>query len=186
MNEVKNTEEKTKKVSQLEVKIDRDIFTRRLIKELAGVLQNLIGIEQANGYISLVGAKIGKMIEGLYKKALDVEMFNTEQIIDILLDIKKRIGADFYLISKTPEKIVLGNRQCPFEEDVKGCPSLCMMTSTVFGGIVSRNTGYAKVCLQATIAEKDAECRVVIYLQNTDEAQAAHGIEYFKDEEINL
>lgn len=92
MKEVKNTEEKRKKVSQLEVKIDRDIFTRRLIKELAGVLQDLIGIEQANGYISLVGAKIGKMIEGLYKKALDVEMFNTEQIIDILRPQKTNWG----------------------------------------------------------------------------------------------
>ena len=176
----------SQKVSQLEVKLDRDIFTRRLIKELTSVLQNLIGMEQANGYISLVGAEIGKMIEGLYKKALGIEIFNSEQIIDILVDLKRRIGGDFYLVSKTPEKIVLGNRKCPFEEDVKGCSSLCMMTSTVFGGIVARNMGYAKVCLKATIAEKDPECRVVIYLQNTDEAQAALGIEYFKEEEITL
>ena len=178
--------EKTKNLSQLEVKLDRDIFTRRLIKELARVLQNLIGMEQANGYISLVGIEIGKMIESLYKNALGVEVFNTENIIDILIDLKKRIGGDFYIVSHTPEKIVLGSRQCPFEEDVKGCPSLCMMTSTVFGGIVSRNLGYAKVCLQASIAKKDSECRVVIYLQNTDEAQIAQGIEYFKEEEINL
>lgn len=187
VNKMGTKEKKQKKgVGEFEIMLDRDIFTRRLIRELTNVLQDLVGMEQAKGYISLVGTKIGKIIEDLYKRSLDVKILTIEDIVEILVDLKKRIGGKFYIISHTPDKIVLGNKQCPFEEDVKGCPSLCMMTSNVFGGIVSRNSGFAKVCLQATIAQRDPECRVIIYLQNTKEALSAEGVEYLREEEITL
>jgi hypothetical protein len=53
-----------------------------------------------------------------------------------------------------------------------------MMTSNVFGHIASQNLGYAKVELQETIAKGDPGCRVVIYLKQTKESEAAAGREY--------
>jgi hypothetical protein len=54
-----------------------------------------------------------------------------------------------------------------------------MMTSNVFGTIAADNLGYGKVELQRTIAAGDPECRVVVYLSPTPDAQAAPGREYY-------
>ncbi|MBX6746796.1 MAG: transcriptional regulator, partial [Acetobacteraceae bacterium] len=44
------------KLEGLEVQLDRDGFLRRLLRELAGTLQEVVGLEEASGYISVVGA----------------------------------------------------------------------------------------------------------------------------------
>ena len=49
-----------------------------------------------------------------------------------------------------------------------------------FGVISAENLGYAKVELQKTIAQGHGECRVVVYLTPTPEAESANGREYFK------
>ena len=103
-----------------------------------------------------------------------------EQVTAVLVDLKRRIQGDFYVIEESDEKIVLGNRACPFAEKVAGRPAMCMMTSNVFGVIAAENLGYAKVELQKTIAQGDAGCRVVVYLKPSPEAQGAPGREYFK------
>jgi predicted ArsR family transcriptional regulator len=98
----------------------------------------------------------------------------------ILVDLKRRIQGDFYIIEEDAEKIVFGNRACPFAEKVIGRPAMCMMTSNVFGSIAADNLGYAKVVLEETIADGYPGCRVIVYLKPTVEAEAAHGREYFK------
>ncbi|MEO1149057.1 MAG: transcriptional regulator, partial [Cyanobacteria bacterium J06638_22] len=52
--------------------------------------------------------------------------------------------------------------------------------SNVFGSIAADNLGYAKVELQETIAEGASGCKVVVYLQDTEEAEDADGREYFR------
>jgi predicted ArsR family transcriptional regulator len=85
----------------------------------------------------------------------------------------------FFVIEETEDKIVFGNRACPFGDKVKGRPSLCMMTSNVFGTIASDNLGYAKVALEETIAKGDPGCKVTVYIRTTDESEIAEGREYF-------
>ena len=70
------------------------------------------------------------------------------------MDLKRRIQGDFYVIEQDDEKIVLGNRACPFAEKVVGRPALCMMTSNVFGSIAAENLGYAKVVIEQAIAQR--------------------------------
>jgi hypothetical protein len=53
-----------------------------------------------------------------------------------------------------------------------------MMTSSVFGAIASKNLGYAKVEIRESIARRDPQCRVTVYLKRTPEADAATGREY--------
>jgi len=98
----------------------------------------------------------------------------------VLVDLKRRIQGDFYTIEETDEKIVLGNRLCPFAEKVVGKPSMCMMTSNVFGDIAAENLGYAKVVLNKTIAQGDHGCVVTVYLRRSAESDAASGREYFE------
>jgi hypothetical protein len=55
-----------------------------------------------------------------------------------------------------------------------------MMTSNVFGSIAAENLGYAKIVLDETIAEGHGRCVVRVFLQPTDESEAAVGREYVK------
>ena len=167
-------------VQELALPLERDVFLRTLIRELSGTLQDLVGLDDASGFISVVGQRMGKQIEHDYKSALQVANLSREQVAQVLVDLKRRIQGDFFIIEQTDEKIVLGNRICPFAEKVVGRPSMCMMTSNVFGSVAAENLGYAKVEIQEAIAKGDAGCRVVVYLKNTEEAEEADGREYFK------
>lgn len=167
-------------VSQLPLPLERDFFLRTLLRELSGTLQDVVGLNEASGFVSVVGQRIGDQINDGYKTALQVGNLSREQVRDVLVDLKRRIQGDFYVIEESDEKIVLGNRACPFGDKVIDRPALCMMTSNVFGTIAAENLGYGKVVLEQTIAEGHPGCRVVVYLQPTQEAQDAKGREYFK------
>lgn len=170
-------------IGELPIALDRDLFTRNLIRELAGTLEEVVGLREAAGFVSVVGQNIGSHINSQYKTALNISSLSREQVSAVLVDLKRRIQGDFYIIEEDDEKIVLGNRACPFRKQVLGRRSICMMTSNVFGSIAAENLGYAKVELQQTIAAGDHECRVVVYLQPTPQAKAAEGREYFKTPE---
>jgi predicted ArsR family transcriptional regulator len=166
--------------AELDVALDRDVFTRTLIRELSGALEDVVGLEEASGYISVVGAAIGQQINAAYREAYEVSALSRDQVRDVLIDLKRRIKGQFFVVEEDDEKIILGNTACPFAEKVIGRKSMCMMTSNVFGHIAAENLGYGKVSLQQTIAEGHPECRVIVYLKPTDEAEQADGREYFK------
>ena len=166
------------------VPLDRDRFLRALIRELAGTLEDVIGLEETNGHMSVVGSAIGAAIDRDYRTALRLERLDRAQVAAVLVDLKRRIGGDFYVISEDDEQIVLGNRACPFGAMVAGRPSMCMMTSNVFGSIAANHLGYAKVELQETIARGHPGCRVVVHLKSTEAALTADGREYFAEAEI--
>ncbi len=166
-------------VQELPIPLERDVFLRT-IRELAGTLQEVVGLDEASGFVSVVGQKVGEQINESYKAALSVPELSREQVAAVLVDLKRRIQGDFYVIEEDDEKIVFGNRACPFGEKVIGRPALCMMTSNVFGSIAADNLGYAKVVLEETIAEGGPGCRVVVHLKPTSQAEAATGREYFK------
>ena len=164
----------------LDVPLNRDIFLRTLLRHLSGTLQKVVGVDEAAGFVSIVGQQISEDINAAYRQAWSVPELTREQVSQVLVDLKARIQGDFYIISEDEEKIILGNRQCPFNDKVVGRESLCMMTSNVFGGIAAENLGYAKVEIKQSIARGDAGCHVVIYLKPTKEAELAPGREYFK------
>jgi predicted ArsR family transcriptional regulator len=163
------------------VPLERDIFLRTLIRELAGTLQDVVGLEEASGFISVVGQRMGTQINEDYKRALSVSKLDRAQVANVLVDLKRRIQGEFFVIEEDDDKIVLGNRRCPFADKVIGRPAMCMMTSNVFGSIAAQNLGYAKVVLEETIAQGAAGCRVTVFLNPTREAQEAPGREYLGD-----
>ena len=164
----------------LVIPLERDIFLRTLVRELAGTLQEVVGIEEASGFVSVVGRRVGGQINQDYKSALNVSVLSREQVAEVLVDLKRRIQGDFYIIEQDDEKIIFGNRRCPFEDKVVDRPAMCMMTSNIFGSIAAENLGYAKVVLEETIAMGAPGCRVVVHLKPNNEAKAAKGREYFK------
>lgn len=162
-----------------ELELDRDVFMRSLIRHLAGTLEEVVGLDEASGYISLVGQAMGEQIYRSYTRALGVERLDREQAAAVMVDLKRRIEGDFFIIEQDDDKIVLGNRSCPFGDKVHGRESMCMMTSNVFGHIAAEASGYSKVVLEETIARGDSGCRVVVHLRQGAAAGAATGREYF-------
>jgi predicted ArsR family transcriptional regulator len=162
-----------------ELPLERDGFCRTLLRHLAGVLQDVVGLEEASGFVSIVGQEMGDQIGDMYREALQVTRLSPSQLAEVLVDLKRRINGDFFVIEQNDDKIVFGNRACPFGDKVLDRPALCMMTSNVFGSIAAREGGYAKVELQQTIARGDPGCRVIVYLRPTAESDAAVGREYY-------
>lgn len=171
-----------KSAAEATLDLERDLFLRALLRELAGTLESVVGIEEASGYISVVGGAIGERLDRDYRLALGVERLSRAQVGDVLVDLKRRIQGDFRVIEETEDRITFGARSCPFGEYALGRPSLCMMTSNVFGSITAQNLGYARVEVREALARGHAGCRVVVHLKPAETAEPETR-EYFRMEE---
>lgn len=169
-------------LADLTLPVERDDFLRALLRHLTGTLQEVVGLDNASGFVSVVGQKMGEEVEQTYCQALQVQQLERTQVAAVMVDFKRRIQGEFSILSQSDEKIVLRNQRCPFAEKVLDRPALCMMTSNIFGTIAAENLGYAKVVLDKTIAQGDAECLITIYLQETSDCMDLEGQEYFKSE----
>jgi len=124
-----------------------------------------------------VAADIGGQMEQEYRRASGAQgqPLSAEQIAECLVRLKAAIGGTFRVVEVMPERIVLVNSRCPFGAEVQHSPSLCRMTSAVFGGIAARNADEAAVSLDERIAVGDPGCRVVVHLgAAAKSAQRAH------------
>lgn len=140
-------------------------FLRALVVELAQAIELQKGPEAAEAAVAQVGTNVGGRMEEEYRRARDVVgQMTPDQMADLYIRLKKAIDGDFYVIEASEERVVLGNRACPFGDVVRRSPALCRMTSSVFGGIAARNAGTALVQLEERIAVGDPECRVVVWL----------------------
>jgi hypothetical protein len=162
--------------------LDRDLFMRRLIAALGYLNEGILGSDLTGAYILNVGLSMGAAIEEEYKRFWGIDRCLTlDEYAHVIVDLKQKIQGNFSLVSKDAFKVVVRTTSCPFDTLVRQSPSLCFMTSSVFGGIAARNFGYAKVVLHQRIALGDPGCYVTIHLQRTPEAQMALGKEYVPD-----
>jgi predicted ArsR family transcriptional regulator len=172
-----------KKIAEIDIPLERDVFLRDLIRELSGLLEDMVGLEETSGFISVVGQNIGTQINQLYRQELGIPKLNRKQVAEVLANLKNRIRGEFSIQEQDESRIVFKCTACPFGDKVKDRSSLCMMTSNVFGVITADNLGYAKVSLEKAIARGDPECRVVVYLNPEDtQTKAASGREYYQAE----
>jgi anti-sigma regulatory factor (Ser/Thr protein kinase)/predicted ArsR family transcriptional regulator len=157
----------------------KESFLLALVVEMARSVEAREGPDAAEALVAQVGANIGGRMEEEYRRARDlVDALEPSQIADLYVRLKAAINGDFYVVEATEERIVLGNRACPFGEAVKQAPGLCRMTSSVFGGIAARNAGGASVMLEERIAVGDPECRVVIRLGGPEDEEHGFGHSY--------
>ncbi len=96
----------TRQAAILDIPLSRDVFMRELIRELAGTLEDVVDLDEASGYISVVGQSIVSNINDEYRHALSVNKLNRKQVADVLVDLKQRIAGSFYVIEGDDNKIV--------------------------------------------------------------------------------
>jgi len=167
-------------LSTLELPLKLNTFMQTLLSHLADTLESVVGLDDASGFIALVGQQVGNEINRMYQEAMGDRPLPPELVAKILVDLKNRIEGQFFIIEQDADRIILGNDRCPLGSGVVGHPSLCMMTSNVFGVITAQHLGYAKVCIEEAIANGDQGCRVVVYTRPSAQAQAAIGREYYR------
>ena len=119
------------------IELDDVSFFQGMIGTLAGTLEEVVGLEDAASFVGVVGGKIGDDLASQYVSELQGQPPSAEMLGTILVDMKSRIGGTFRIETFDEDGIILVNSRCPFAEQVKGRPSLCMMTTNVFGRIVA-------------------------------------------------
>lgn len=158
---------------------DKDTFLRSMIRELAGILEETVGEEEAFAYVNHVGILIGRELNREYRIAFETNQLDPRQVASALVHLKKRIDGGFSVESIDEQSISLINSACPFGEKVIGRPSLCRMTANVFGHVAAENLGYARVRIEEAIARGDVRCRVVISLRPDGRHPQKHETEFF-------
>jgi predicted ArsR family transcriptional regulator len=160
--------------------LDRDFFMRKLLRELAGVLEEVVGLQDAEGFVALVGQRIADWMDSGYRQAYGVDALSRSQLADVLVDLKRRIDGGFKVVSVSDDSILLVNDRCPFGDLVRGRISLCQMTTSVFGTISAENLGYARVAIEESIAAGQPGCKVRISLKPTRMDGDAEGVEFIR------
>ncbi|MBR2655615.1 MAG: transcriptional regulator [Loktanella sp.] len=166
--------------SRAEIQLTRTGFFLDMISQISTALEEVVGLEDAEGYFALVGSAIGADLGRQYRAELGHDDLSTDEIGQVLVDLKKRIDGGFRIESVEDNKITLVNTRCPFGSHVVGRRSLCMMTSNVFGIISAEASGRASVDIEEAFATGHDRCRVVVYL-NTP---SSPGQQYFAAQDI--
>ncbi len=163
----------------LDSELTKDIFLRQLLRDLAGTLEEVVGLPEAEGFVSVVGSSIGATLDKAYRQALQVDYLDQSTLGQVLVDLKRRVDGDFRVIHEDATTLVLANRRCPFGDKVLNRPSLCMLTSSLFGTIAAENTGYARVEVIDAIARGNTGCTIAIHFVPAPQSDE-RGHEYFK------
>lgn len=159
--------------------MDANSLLRELLAGAATISEQALGPEMASAYLTAVGRLVAGKVEQLYRDAWGVRRaFTPEEYARLVVDLKKRIGEEFFLTSVSREKVVIHGGQCPFRDLVRTTPQLCLITGSLLGDIAVRNFGYAKVARRRCIGAGDAGCEIAVHLAGTDESLAEEGTEF--------
>ena len=167
-------------IGALDIDFDHQGLFSTLVADLAELLESIAGVEDACAYVSGIAARLGTDIEKQYKSALGVQHLSRDQLIEVLIDLKNHAGGAFSVIEQDEDRVVFGNCSCPLGRAAANHPSLCMVTSNIFGRLSANAIGYAAVDLEETIARGAAQCRVVLHLKRTEPGPETR--EYFRDD----
>jgi anti-sigma regulatory factor (Ser/Thr protein kinase) len=162
----------------------KESFLRALVVQLAQALEFRHGPDAAEAAVAQVGTDVGGQMEEEYRRAKGiVGRMSPDQIADSYVRLKHAIDGGFFVVEANQDRIVLGNTRCPFGDVVRLAPSLCRMTSSVFGGIAARNNdGPVLVTLEERIAVGDPGCRVIVCLDETKSPGAGFAHRYLPPE----
>ncbi|MBT9141061.1 MAG: Sporulation kinase E [Dehalococcoidia bacterium] len=162
----------------------REDFFLQLLADYV-LLNEILAGNNTEQFMQKIGIKYGLRLEDRYRSASEYfEKLTVEQFSNLILQFTQSIGGEYVLQAFDKEKVVIYCYRCPFGHVVLKTPSLCAALTALWGGIASRNFPYSKVSREHSIAKEAANCQIVIYLQETEEALAAEG-NVFVDRDVS-
>ena len=99
---------------------ERSSFYGQIVRELSDALQEIVGISEAEGFISLAANRIADKMNKDYQLALNLDQIPRSRLSEVLIDLKRRIGGRFVVDHEDENVIVLSNSRCPFGGDICG------------------------------------------------------------------
>ncbi|WP_136636867.1 methanogen output domain 1-containing protein [Pseudooceanicola onchidii] len=151
----------------------REDFLNTLVGTLSETIEQVVGLNDAETFIGMVGRRMGQSAAA----RLPCQGKATpEEVAEHLKSFKASIGGTFEVESVDGSKLTFTNSHCPFASEVNGRPSLCMMTTNVFGRVAADATGYARVNVVESLARGHGRCLVKVNLEWEDDGD---GQEFF-------
>lgn len=149
-------------MKDLQIPISPESFFRSLFLELSCIISDIYGKETTSDIIQTATQTMTPGLIQWYKDALETAQFSNQQVVEIVQDVMNRINGDFYLEEKAIPATVLVNRRCPFGEEVKQNPALCMMTHEIHRSFFEELNQEFSIDLKQSIARNDLNCVIEI------------------------
>lgn len=159
MNEMDNPNKSLKNIS-----FTPESFFQTFILELAGLLQDVYGVEETSRLMKVTTQNVTPRIIKMYKETFDTVQCTQHQLLEMFAGFMNRIHGDFYIEDNAVP--VIANRRCPFGEQAAGKTSLCMMTTEIANGFLIQMDENVTIELKQSIAMGQPECKLHIYPSN--------------------
>lgn len=141
---------------------DRETFMLTVVMRLSDMLDATVGTEQTQDALAMVAGMLASdLCEDLLGKNAG-ETLDPDQVAIALVDLERRIGGGFSVVSVDEDRIVFHNSRCPFGHRVRGREALCNITAGLFSRVAERNLGRGQTEIAQSIAHGDGHCAVVV------------------------
>ncbi len=103
-------------------------------------------------------------IEDLYcdKFISKGEEVDSERVAEVIQLVFNQLGANFEIVKTTPQNIVIEGKTCPWGDQAKENPVLCMLTRAIASRLAVKCKSCAMVILEKTIGNGDKSCIIKI------------------------
>ncbi|MFZ3170982.1 MAG: sigma 54-interacting transcriptional regulator [Carboxydocellales bacterium] len=164
----------------------RENFLGELFANFMIALQTGEDNSRTSGLVKQAAVHTGDLLQSLARERFNLTngQLTPEQVGSILVKVIRDIGGILFLLESTPEKLVFTFTQCPFGQQVSKASGTCQVTSGLLGGVIGRNSGYAKVITHQTIVEGKDRCLFTVFSQPTLEAELLEGDEYISQDSV--
>jgi FixJ family two-component response regulator len=147
----------------------REDYAQQSQNEIRSLLTNIIPsilLPSPQGVKTRFVKEMCDNIEDLYcdkyiSKTEEIEPVRVAEVVQLVFN---QLGGDFETIKSSPGKIVIEGKTCPWGDQAKKNPVLCMLTRAIASRIAVRCRSCAMVILEKTIGNGDESC--VIRVEN--------------------
>ncbi len=90
------------------------------------------------------------------------EEIDSERVAEVIQLVFTQLGANFEIVKTTPGMIVIEGKSCPWGDQAKKNPVLCMLTRAIASRVAVKCRSCAMVILEKTIGNGDESCIIKI------------------------
>lgn len=155
------------------VNLNKELFLKKITTYLAS---NIYKGEKKEA-LNKAGLDLSNYLERIYKEHYRVEKLSFDQVIDVIVDVYKKVGGNFKIIEKDSKKLLLRCKKSPFGEDIADSFILFNINAGIMGGLISKSKGYCKVCLKPA-SKDDGLYDILVFLKKNKESEEEEGVEY--------
>ena len=118
-----------------------------------------------------IGVKFGQDVSQSYRGFFKLRRLSPECLPGLIFEVSYKTGGGFMLYRAFKGGVVMQSTRCPLPGALWGNTGLCEACKGCVAGVVSDNTGYAKVHLAKSLTRGFESCLMVIYFEKPKKAK---------------